>query len=812
MSRYCGTRNAGDILLAAREWRDKALVGDDSVLGAGLLWTLENLSVLNQFFVENLDEGEGAYIDKLRKQLEPTAPSVKQLAAEMNWLMLLCPSNIKVDTKRQQVETIWNWSGLPLPGSASKYLTDSVLSGVGSAGTAFNTLRWLEFAFAIEFASAFKRLTPEERITRIGDGWSFADWLETIPGSQARQLRHMILFLLFPDDFERIFAGGDRRKVATNFSGLSSQAINAQTPAELDRTLRRIRTELEAKHGTNELDYYVPPLKELWKQNDFEAATQDITVEHVLAALAEIDRTGVPPGGESTGYDLIHLGKRYPPKVVLSLAAKAANGTEFDRSQFSGGEDSSAFRLLRKLGFTIERKSVLEDTLQKFVFQANSGNDLTTRSYPTEYRSLKLSVSFGKGNFARVPWISFLGPRQETQNGIYPVVLYYKDAGWLVVANGVSETETPKASWPQDENARSVRQFFDKEVGRQPERYGDSTVVEAFRADDNLDIGLVSRAIEQTIDRYLAIFHGAIESPPAPKFADEPYTLEDAAEGLFIDLTDFSGLVQRLRERKNLIIQGPPGVGKTFFARRLAYALMGRVAKSRVGMIQFHAAYTYEDFVQGYRPGPNGFALKNGIFLDFCRTALKDSDHDYVFIIDEINRGNLSKIFGEIMMLIERDKRYEEWSIPLTYSSNSESRFYIPPNVHLIGLMNTADRSIAMVDYALRRRFSFAELSPAFSSPRFAEYLRGRSASDELVQRIVREMTALNMEIAADKTNLGGGFCIGHSYFCGAGDVFHATNDWYKAIVLGEVMPLLREYWFDNLDKAHEWERRLLLE
>ena len=812
MSRYCGNDRSDEILAVATKWRDAALLRDGSVFGEGALWTLENTAELDRLFVKNLDEGPGNYIEKLKRQLAPAGQEVKQLAAEVNWLMLLCPSNITPESKRRQIDSIWSWSWAPLPDSAAAYLSDSVLSGIGSAGAGFNNHRWREFSFAINFLDAFKRLDAPGRSLILRDSWQFAEWLEGVPDARARQLRHMILYLLFPDDFERIFSQGDRRAIAVALSGLSTQAINAQRPYELDRTLRRLRSELETKYGTTELDYYVPPLRAQWLPVDFAEATRDITAVHVHEALAEIDKTGVPEGAESTGYDLVFEGKRYPPKLVLSLAAKAASGTEFDRSLFSGGEESPAFRLLRKLGFTIERKSVLPELLRRFLAQAASASDLTVRDYPSEYRNLRVSVSFGKDNVARVPWISFLGPNQQTQKGIYPVVLYYREAGWLIVAYGVSETEPPDTEWPNVPGTVSIREFFVKQAGREPERYGDSLVAHAFQAVPGLDLTAVARTIDQTIDQYSPVIGVAAAPEPRTEAAtEELYTLEDAVEGLFIELPVFGQIVARLRDKKNVILQGPPGVGKTYIARRIAYALMGRAAKARVRMVQFHASYSYEDFVQGYRPSAQGFGLKNGVFYDFCTAALADDDHDYVFIVDEINRGNLSKIFGELMMLIEADKRNKDWEVPLTYAPDGQQKFFIPPNVYLIGLMNTADRSIAMVDYALRRRFSFVDLMPAFESKLFQEFLRTDcGAPEELILRIVRDMKLLNDEISKDTTNLGPGFCIGHSYFCPRSAASKVTLEWYRSVVSSEIVPLLREYWSDNNDKAIEWERRLL--
>lgn len=292
--------------------------------------------------------------------------------------------------------------------------------------------------------------------------------------------------------------------------------------------------------------------------------------------------------------------------------------------------------------------------------------------------------------------------------------------------------------------------------------------------------------------------------PPQPT----PFSFDDALDGLFIEPDTFTEMVNALTQKKNVILQGAPGVGKTFVAKRLAYTVIGEHAQDRVEMIQFHQSYAYEDFIQGYRPTGHGFDLRNGVFHDFCVRAAQDPTRKYVFVIDEINRGNLSKIFGELMMLIEPDKRGLEWGIYLTYQDRAKPRFYVPENVHLLGLMNTADRSIAMVDYALRRRFAFIDVEPGFATAAFRGHLTNAGASTALIDKVVSRMQQLNTKIAADKTNLGPGFRIGHSFFCTS---FSAPDEnWYQRVIQTEIAPLIREYWFDDTEQADAEVKQLL--
>ena len=273
-----------------------------------------------------------------------------------------------------------------------------------------------------------------------------------------------------------------------------------------------------------------------------------------------------------------------------------------------------------------------------------------------------------------------------------------------------------------------------------------------------------------------------------------PYDAEKFLEEVYMDEESYKTLVALVHTKKNVILQGAPGVGKTFAAKRLAYSIMGVKDPNRVMMVQFHQSYSYEDFIMGFRPSEAGFELKRGAFYSFCKEAEIDSENDYFFIIDEINRGNLSKIFGELFMLIESDKRGVE--LQLLYS---DEKFSVPSNVYIIGMMNTADRSLAMLDYALRRRFAFYEMKPGFNTDGFREY-RMKLASDKF-DRLINCVENLNSAISADDS-LGEGFCIGHSYFC---NLKTATDQVLSGIVEFELVPLIKEYWFDEPVKIKDW-------
>ena len=299
---------------------------------------------------------------------------------------------------------------------------------------------------------------------------------------------------------------------------------------------------------------------------------------------------------------------------------------------------------------------------------------------------------------------------------------------------------------------------------------------------------------------------------PEPERPGGSYSIENiVTDGCFVKKSELQSIKSMLENTKNLILEGPPGTGKTYLSKRLAFALVGHKPDSGVRAIQFHPNLSYEDFVRGWRPGGSGLALLDGPFLDAVNAAKEEPGRKFVIIIEEINRGNPANIFGEMLTLIEADKRSEDDAISLSYPCDKSERVYVPPNLYIIGTMNVADRSIALVDMALRRRFDFVRLDPVFDKTWSGWVHKNFEVIEpDMLDRIGDAMTSLNKRIAENRM-LGPNFKIGHSY------AIPKTNDevpdaktWWKRVVGYKIGPLLREYWFEDPETALAEENKLL--
>lgn len=840
MSRYCGETETGPILEASARWREVALLGDGSVFTSKHLWTDSNLTELNRFFIQNMDESDRQFLEKLHDQLEHSSPSAKQLAAEMMWLMYLCPSSLKSTHKREVIQKIWSWSGEPFPQSAPM-LADDVLSGIGSAGPGYNLNLWRELVFFINFMQGFRRLPNDERKRLLEDGWAFADWLRNVPDWQARQLRHMLLFMLFPDEFERIFGQSDRRTIAQAFSGKETREVNKLDPVELDRLLREIRKRLESEYGTSALDYYTTPLLQQWSRQSFAEVTKGITATHVRQAIAEIERDRIPTDAESTGYDLIESGRRYPPKYVLSLAAKHANGEELDRSTFSGGEDTSAFRLLRSLGFEIEPKEAIPDLLTKFLEQAKAGKELATRSYPNSYCGLEVKVGFGKGNIARIPWIAFLAEGQAVPNGIYPVFLMFREENVLLLCYGLSETNVPIGSWGNLADTPTVQAWFNKRFGQNPDRYGASYVRAAYELDKPLPMADIGRELDLMIDQYKKIT-GLREIPQGNRnvvpplerffmsnaslqtFREQSYTNLNQA-GLRVSKSLLARFGASLLAKRFLILTGLSGSGKTKLAH--AFASWLTESEQQYRLVAVGADWTTNENVVGYQDAlhPNIYRKPSNGLLEVILRAAADAKRPYLLILDEMNLSHVERYFADILSAIEtRQEIALHSSVENLKSSEIDtlpvpSKVSLPKNLFIIGTVNVDETTYMFSPKVLDRanviefRATAEDISAYLDAPSAVnmEMLAGKGASFgeafvaaaalevQLKEETASELKARLEEIFATLVPIGAEFGFRTAYEITRFTHFHAMltgeawqfNDALDAQVLQKLMPKL---------------------
>lgn len=284
----------------------------------------------------------------------------------------------------------------------------------------------------------------------------------------------------------------------------------------------------------------------------------------------------------------------------------------------------------------------------------------------------------------------------------------------------------------------------------------------------------------------------------------EPYTIDDIiADGCFLERESIAKIIAQLRNKKNLILQGPPGTGKTWLAKKLGFAVMGQKDENSLRAVQFHPNLSYEDFVRGWRPSGEGkLTLVDGPFLEMINQAKQDASKKYVVVIEEINRGNPAQIFGEMLTLLEADKRTPSEALELSYRRVDGERIHIPANLFVIGTMNIADRSLALVDLALRRRFAFFDLKPTFGES-WRNWVNSKSGiNEDFLQSIEQRIVSLNNEISKDR-NLGPQFKIGHSYVTPPLNTkIEDAAAWFQGVVETEIGPLLEEYWFDDIERA----------
>jgi 5-methylcytosine-specific restriction protein B len=662
---------------AAATWKENCLLADGSALSdGGNLWTNTLLGELDQRFVKNLDAGEGDFLSKLKVQLSEGSSDCRRLMAEILWLALLFPSNVGAAKKRENVHEIWSWSGEDLSAN-HPLLADSVLEGIGSAGTAYNTHRWRELVFLIGALRDFKARDASDLEQIASDPWAFSGWLSGLREARHRQLIHILPHLLFPDTFERISSEG--------FGDTPEMEIRKWSTVEIDRALLELRRRLEDEHGAD-IDFY---------QEEFEAQWKNQTKNWLLSWNPS----------------------RWNWDTLAVDRATTINGEKADnRWRCSSSKPREGDRV-----FLIRTGSPPKGIV--------AVGKVTRAPYEAEHWEQARADAREMTRFVDV---AFDSVRDATSDQIVPL---------------------------EDLQSREPGQEWN------PQSSGIEIKAKAARTLERL-----WKALPPIVAGVTATEGDAGSGAASPKKVSPPL---------------------------NIILYGPPGTGKTYRLKNDYLPRYQDEAGDRFEFVTFHQSYAYEDFVEGIRPvtenGTVTYEVRPGVLKRLCDRARCAPDKRFALFIDEINRGNVAKVFGELITLVEVDKRIRTdatgkrlasckgLEVTLPYSGQ---RFGVPANVDVIGTMNTADRSIALLDSALRRRFQFEELAP---KPELLESIDdGEGNAIDLRQLLQAINARLSRLLHRDQT-------LGHSYF------YHVKSfDELRRVFAREILPFLQEAFYDD--------------
>ena len=673
-----GTRLAGaeTVYAAAAAWVDRGLTRDDSLFTPGkAVWTSEWLGELHRRFLERPDESAGvSFLDKLERQLEGAPPEAYQLMAEALYVHLLIVYTTDSTRERELLDRVLGWS--PQPVSIPPELTAGLTPGLASPGLAFHTYRPYQVGLVIEFAEEWKRLQRNERDRLLGDPWAFKDFVMGLELQSAllrqrqntpRIQRHALLHLVHPHTFESIVSADHKDKIAAAFEGLIDDP-----PADVDRKLQAIRSALEGRHGSETFHFYRPDVRKRWD----DAYDLDLWDAFVESAREYVDTGRLD--AEETDYKL-KIGQRLAEARESALVG-SGNWSDLVKS----GITSNLIYHVSIAQFRDWIAAAPDDALAalRTIWAEDDGPPSgRVRAFAG---LLPPSAISGVGVRTTIASVLLMGLDAERYPPFRTTLLTeaYERTGY--------EGPAPDA----DEAA-----LYGHALG-----FLDRFIDEASERGLNLRHRLDAQSVVWAV-----ITKG---EPPAPGTPEEtePRSLGELAQALNVPASFLEEIALLLEDKRQVIFQGPPGTGKTFVAQELALCLAG--SAERVTLVQLHPSYAYEDFVQGYRPalsdGQPTFELRSGPLLQAAERARAGPDADHFMVIDEINRGNLAKVFGELYFLLE----YREQGVRLQYAGDADIPFSLPDNLYVIGTMNTADRSIALVDLALRRRFHFVEFHP----------------------------------------------------------------------------------------------------
>ena len=590
----------GAILEAAEQWKQRCLLDGRSLFGEERLWTREHFEELKTHFVERPDDGNRSFEEKLHDQLENATPQAKRLWAEITWAYWLMVGSVKGVTKLDRIRKIWEWSDVALPDD--HWALGGVLDeGTATPGPAYLIQQWREFAFIVTLMLAWFDLTRAKRESLLSDAWDLANWVDSEMGAQRRQFRHALLYLLCPEEFEPTMATDHKKKIINGFREKTGTTLDVERLdlTGLDKAVLKTRRRLEIDHPDDEIDFYDHQFRRVW-------------LDDLATSPHEIDRGG--PDDETW------CRERFGMSDIWAIAP---------------GEGARLWNEFLELGIAAIGWDDLGD-----LSEYGSREAIHQALIENSHGQNPTMASLGTWEFAHVMKKGDVVLAKRGRN----VIL-----GWGTVTGDYSH----QAERAEFQNVRTVDWH---------------TCVSPITLSDPFTTKTLTRftPYKEWLRDVFELIDGESIGPGIPTKAGEiePYDFATALDGLFLDDTQFRRILDSISLRKNLILQGPPGVGKTFIARRIAWCLMGNKDQESIEMVQFHQSYAYEDFVQGWRPTKQGgFTLRNGVFFEFCERAENSADKKFVFIIDEINRGNLSRIFGELLMLIEADKRGSDHAI-----------------------------------------------------------------------------------------------------------------------------------------------------
>ncbi|MDE1348538.1 AAA family ATPase [Vibrio aestuarianus] len=838
MARYCGDNNSARLIEVATEFKEQCLLKGKSLFTDETVWSSDHCKELNTFFVENLDEGEGDFFAKLETQIASTSPQAKVLMAEMLWLMFLCPSNTGPTSKRDSIERVFSWSGFELT-SASKdnYLSDHALTGIGSAGTAYNTGRWRELVYLIRFTAAFLNLEQSKKQSLLGDHTLFAEWLEAIPENESRQFRHMVLYLFFPNEHERIFGNTDRKEILLRLTDITSAQYRNMKCKAIDVKLLTLRKQLEDEFGTKELDYYEPPLRAMWKDVEpknvtkVKEPTEEYQVNKGQPIRSSLNQILYGPPGTGKTYATINKALQIVDPAFyqthyndrIKLKARFDELLDNNRIGFVTFHQSFSYEdFVEGIKATTESKQVnyeIEDGIFKRMCESAAAKPIIraeqTHLDITSRKIWKMSLGDTAGDDAYI--------YQQCIDNECVLLGYGYDIDFSNATDRKQVVQTYRDNDVDIENESYDYQVTSVNKFKNEISIGDLIVISdgnrKFRAiaeitsDYYFDNTLVddvsySQARKVTWHRVYEpslpvdeLFKKNLSQMTLYRLYDTTIDIEklrfilrdgddsdNVASGRTVGKYQIESITDEL-----ITIRKPNGsvlpMPKQIVDELCEFVRAGDVSIEDIKQKKvFDKVDTaMEKFlVNGY---PNVLGpLVEEIVSKRVSLSKQVSSEKRVLVIDEINRGNISNIFGELITLIESSKRSggeESLSVKLPYS---KELFSVPSNLHIIGTMNTADKSLAQLDIALRRRFEFVEMMTDYELLSEIPDIEGIDVC-AMVKTINQRI-----ELLYDREHT-----IGHSFFLPLKD--EPTIALLSEIFELQLLPLLEEYFFED------WER-----